>query len=743
MALDVVRGTNNKPAASSALVEALGGVPNLTGRLFLGFPIIRTAEGPQPVEALWLSEEKGIVVFDLVEADDLENYQGRQDDAFNAIEGHLRLDRRLVARRKLRVPVNVLTFAPQCADAGEDGYPVLTKANVTDQLAALADWSDSCPEAHDAALSALQNVQTIQPTRSREQDAPRAAKLKKLEGAIKTLDNWQHTAMIETIDGVQRIRGLAGSGKTIVLALKAAYLHYIHPEWCIAITFYTRSLKGTFKRLVRDWHIRYTGEEPDWSHLQVINAWGTHGGDGIYSEFCRRNDIDYLDFGRAKLLSQEDPFASACQAALNEATRIKTTYDAILVDEAQDLPPAFLRLCYDLLNKPKRLVYAYDELQRLSGESMPSSEKIFGTKPNGKPQVSLGPKQDIILRTCYRNSRPILVTAHALGFGIYRRPPDSARRQTRSPAKPAHRALGLVQMFDQDSLWQDVGYSVIEGKLEEGEDVTLHRDSSTSPPFLEEIPCMAPILSGAARPPDHPFHDLVQFHVFGDEDEQAQWVVAEVEKNLREDGLRPDDIIVINPDPRTTRKKAGAVRARMLKRRIACHIAGVDTDRDTFFIEDSIALSGVPRARGNEAAMVYVINAESGIAGTHNAASVRNRLFAAITRSKAWVRVAGIGPAMKELRREYKRLVENDFMLRFRYPTAAERKEIRTIHRDLSPQQQEKRRRANSDLRNVIRGIQRDIQRGEYTVEDIDPENRQLLKIFNENSETADRARAD
>ena len=713
MALDIVRGTNNKPAASGALVDALGGVPNLTGRLFLGFPIIRTATGPQAVEALWLSEERGIVVFDLVEADDLGNYQDRQDDAFNAIEGHLRLDRRLVVRRKLRVPVNVLTFAPQCAETGEDDYPVLTNANVADQLAALDDWSDSCSEAYDAALSALENVSTIRrSTRNRQQDAPRAAKLKQLEGAIATLDPWQSRAVIETIEGVQRIRGLAGSGKTIVLALKAAYLHTLHPEWRIAITFYTRSLKGAFERWVRDFHIRYTAEEPDWSRLEVVNAWGAQGGDGIYSEFCRRSGIDYLDFSSAKLQSRTDPFAGACQAALNEATRVKTAYDAILVDEAQDLPPAFLRLCYALLNKPKRLVYAYDELQRLSGEAMPSPEEIFGTRANGRPQVSLDSKQDIILRICYRNSRPILVTAHALGFGIYRRPPHTARRQAHSPPKPPHRAIGLVQMFDQDSLWQDVGYSVIEGKLEEGEDVTLGRDQSASPAFLE----------------DHsPFDDLVQFHVFDDEDEQAQWIVAEVEKNLREDGLRPDDIVVINPDPITTRRKVGVVRARMLERGIACHLAGVDTDRDTFFIKDSITLSGVPRAKGNEAAMVYVINAESGVAGTHNAASVRNRLFSAITRSKAWVRVSGIGIVMKELTREYERLVENDFMLRFRYPTAIERREIRTIHRDLSPQQQKKLRRTNSELRSVIQGI----RRGESTVDDIDPEIReQLLTIL-------------
>lgn len=717
VALDIVRGTNNKPAASSALVDALEEMPNLTGRLFLGFPIIRTATGPQAVEALLLSEESGIVVFDLVEADNLENYQDRQDDAFNAIEGHLRLDRRLVDRRRLRIPVNALTFAPQCTDAGDDNYPVSTRANIADCLAAFGDWSEFCLDAYEAALSALENVSTIRrSTRSREDDAPRASKLRHLEGAIATLDPWQSRAVIETIDGVQRIRGLAGSGKTIVLALKAAYLHTLHPEWRIAITFYTRSLKGAFERWVRDFHIRYTGEEPDWSHLEVVNAWGARSGDGIYSEFCHRNDVDYLDFSAAKNRSQADPFAGACQAALDEATGINTVYDAILIDEAQDLPPAFLRLCYALLNKPKRLVYAYDELQRLSGESIPSPEAIFGHNANGKPQVSLSSEQDVILRTCYRNSRPILVTAHALGFGIYRRPSHNAGQ---------NRPLGLVQMFDQANLWRDVGYSVIEGELKEGEDVALHREPSASPAFLEDH-----------SSPD----DLVQFRVFRDENEQAQWMVAEIEKNLQEDGLRPDDIIVINPDPRTTRRKVGVVRGLLLERKILCHLAGVDTDRNTFFIQGSIALSGVPRAKGNEAAMIYVINAEAGVTGIHDAASVRNRLFAAITRSKAWVRISGIGAAMRGLEREYERLVDNDFTLRFRYPTATERTRIHTIHRDLSPQQREKRRRTNNDLREVIK----DIRRGKSMVDDIDPDIRDgLLEILKENSETARRTHAD
>lgn len=78
-------------------------------------------------------------------------------------------------------------------------------------------------------------------------------------------------------------------------------------------------------------------------------------------------------------------------------------YDAVLVDEAQDFSPAFLKLCYEMLREPKRLVYAYDELQNLRLQSLPSPEEIFGVDEHGVPNVTFRssedgqPEQDIIL----------------------------------------------------------------------------------------------------------------------------------------------------------------------------------------------------------------------------------------------------------------------------------------------------------------------------------------------------------
>src|SRR3546814_10366125 len=91
-----------------------------------------------------------------------------------------------------------------------------------------------------------------------------------------------------------------------------------------------------------------------------------------------------------------------------------------------------------MLTPPKRLVYAYDELQNLSGVSLPPPEEIFGNDEAGRPLVTFGEdrRRDVILQKCYRNSRPVLVSAHGLGFGIYRDAPQGA-------------PTGLVQMFDR------------------------------------------------------------------------------------------------------------------------------------------------------------------------------------------------------------------------------------------------------------------------------------------------------
>ena len=671
---DIVRGINDKPASTSALIESFLRPSTLSGRLYIGFPIVGSQSGKFSVDALYVSEQYGIVAFDLVDGANVDGYEQRQDQAYTNLHSRLYTHAELVSQRKLSIELHTITYAPAIADhltKINDPHAITNDSNLLEAIMQLT-WAGHSEEIFERALSAIQSISTIRKPKSARQpliDNSLGARIQKIEDSVATLDSHQSRAVIETVEGVQRIRGLAGSGKTVVLALKAAYLHVQHPDWRIAVTFNTRSLKPQFRRLINLFCIDQSGEEPNWEQIRVLNAWGAPGGgerDGIYHEFCESNGIEYLNFGEAKLrYSYDGSFQEACALALSQVETARVLYQAVLVDEAQDFPPEFLKLCYESLDENKRLVYAYDELQTLSGEGLPPAEEIFGSDSDGSPMVTfdssgeeVGARRDVILEKCYRNSKPILVSAHALGFGIYR--------------KPSAGSIGLVQMFKQPELWTEIGYISKSGRLVPGKQAILARTPETSPVFLE----------------DHsPIDELIQFKLFNSEGEQSEWVAAEIERNLNENELDYDDIVVINTDPVTTRKKLGLVRAALLTRKIPNHLAGVDTTADTFFHSDrkSITCTGVHRAKGNEAAMVYVINAQECHSNAANLARVRNRLFTAMTRSKAWLRVTGVGDSMKQLIDEYDAVKEARFELQFQYPSLADLDQLQLIHRDISP----------------------------------------------------------
>jgi superfamily I DNA and RNA helicase len=711
----IIRGTNDKPVASQSLIDTVARVPGLRGQLFIGYPIIGTADGPHPIDAVLVSPDKGVVVFDLVEGSDLGDYEDRQDGSATRLQQRLLGYKELVKRRELLVVINGLTYAPAVHSSripDNDDYPVAGPDTLGTQLE-YRTWLSPSPVVYEQTLSAIQSISTIRRTRgSRQISSPesRGAILQRLESSIATLDKLQSKAVIETVEGVQRIRGLAGSGKTVILALKAAYLHAQHPDWRIAVTFNTRSLKDQFRRLITTFAIESTAEEPNWDNLRIVSSWGAPGGgdrDGLYYEYCVRNGVPYYDFRSARAqYGREDAFGGACRSALADAGKPVELYDAILVDEAQDLPPEFLRLCYSMLTASHRLVYAYDELQILSGHGLPPAEEIFGRDEKGRPRETfetssydMGARRDIVLEKCYRNSRPVLVSAHALGFGVYRTP-------TRSDT------TGLVQMFDKPSLWADIGYVAAEGQLEPGSHVTLQRTADTSPLFLEE---------------HSPIDDLVQFMRFDSKTEQDEWVADQIVVNLAED-LRHDDIVVINTDPLTTRDNVGPIRKALLDRSVDNHLAGVDTRADVFFKagSESVTFTGIYRAKGNEAGMVYIVNAHECQSSASNLASVRNRLFTAMTRSKAWVRVVGIGSKMDDLIEEYQKVKDASFALSFTYPTPEQRERIQIIHREMTPSVEARRDQREASLVSLVS----DFENGNLFPEDLSPELLDQLRRF-------------
>lgn len=711
--LDVVYGDVTNPLLLRGLVDVLRKLDPV-GTLYLGYPVLASADSRVRIDAMLISRQYGFVTFLFGQAPTNGEHGGwemlrqQQDELYGALESYLGRHASLRAGRKLAFEINTVTLlpSPPPESAGlqdAEGYYVDLEG-----LANVLKGLTQIPEAVQRSLdAAINKVLTIRPAKKRvnvTRDNSRGAKLKVMEKEIANLDQWQKRSAIEVPDGVQRIRGLAGSGKTIVLALKAAYLHAQHPDWRIGLTFYTRSLYQQMEDLTRRFSFEHILDEPDWSKLQILHAWGSiREKAGVYTTLALHLGHSVRDWSYAKTMyGADNAFAGICRELLHAARARKTLepiFDAVLIDEAQDLPQEFFELVALFTRKPHRIAFAYDELQQLNAALVPSVEDLFGRTDAGKPRLRLQSsgyaRADVVLPMCYRNPPWTLTVAHALGFGIYRQE-------------------GLVQHFDNASLWKEIGYQVDAGQLADGEQVVLSRNPGSFPQFFAE-----------QLSPD----DAVQFYAFSNDEEQLAWVAKSIKKNLERDELYTDDILIVLPDAYTSKRRAVELVRVLAQHGVSAHHVGATSSQDEMFREKSIAITHVYRAKGNEAAMVYVIDAEYAVpdkrwASATGLASRRNVLFTAITRAKAWVRVSGVGAGMEALRAEFQRVVSENFQLRFRIPTEEERKHLRQLHRDRSEAETARRQEAMRSLEAAFEAL----DRGDIEMDELPEEIKQRLE---------------
>ena len=694
--LEVTHGQTKNQLVANELRSLLIN-SDLQGSLYIGYPILATADESITVDALLLTLEHGLVAFLFSDQSQIVNtdfetwrlLSDRQDQLFVAVENSLRRHEPLRRGRRLAIEVQTVTVIPNSADVPEglDGE----YADLDNLLNVIAQHPPIEDQYFKPLQAALQRVSTIRPPKKRtgiNSSESKGAVLSRIEAEIANLDQWQKRAAIESPDGPQRIRGLAGSGKTVVLALKAAYLHAQNPEWTIAVTFSSRALYQQFEDLVRRFSFEHMNDEPNWQQLKILHAWGGRGREGLYQQIaihCGLTPRDFL-YGKSKY-GMEGAFEGVC-AELLSATAPSTLapmYDAVLIDEAQDLPISFFKMVHKMTRPPKRIIWAYDELQKLSESALPTIEQQFGEDAQGQPIVTLvnstdAPSQDIVLPICYRNTPWTLTLAHGLGLG-------TAREE------------GLVQSFDDSSLWTDIGYRIVDGDFQKGSSVTLERAPNSSPDYFSVL--LTP-------------KEAIQSMTFADSEAQASWVAQSIRRNLDEDELEHDDILIVLPDAYTAKSEAKTVLRALANLRIEGHLAGVTTSQDEIFQADSIAIANIYRSKGNECPMVYVLNAQHCVA-PRRLATVRNILFTAITRSKAWVRICGWGSRMIRLEKEIESIRSNSYRLRFRVPTEEELETMRRIHRDLTATERDKLKKAERGLRSFVEAL----ERGEISIDDL------------------------
>jgi superfamily I DNA and RNA helicase len=474
------------------------------------------------------------------------------------------------------------------------------------------------------------------------------------------LDQEQRKVSMQLPSGPQRIRGLAGTGKTVILALKAALTHKDLSDFKILFVFNTQSMYNQIRNLVSKYYIYENRKEPNWNNLEILHAWGGSSKQGFYSKTCK--DFNIAAYRWQDVRTTKDPYEFIFRDLLNKIKKIKfePIYDMVLIDEAQDFPQPFFELIYLLTKKPKRIIWAYDEFQSMNELRIKEPEELFGLNESEEPNIRNtdlngqyvgGIDKDFILPKSYRNPRIALMTAHGIGLGLYRKE-------------------GIIDILSDRKSWRALGYKVESPNKEEyteDDKMVIERPDENNKNILE----------GLLKENGHSDRELFTFHKFKTKQEEYKFVVQEISRLINKEGFKPEQIIVISLASTKTNDIFSFLRQLLDSFKIKCITPGFIENSDKFQEPGFVTLTTPFRAKGNEAEVVFVIDAENIISSYSFRA--RNAAFVSITRSRGWSYVVGSGTKMTDLDSELAELFKSYPKFNFSFPSEEEIKRRRIV----------------------------------------------------------------
>lgn len=639
--------------------------------IYYGFPVFKDYEDSSVKSKFCiLSKSHGLIILNTASSNDITDDDDNLDQLYSFIESALKKSKIIrINKKKLAINLESALYIENLPDDIKDNLEneiVCSLRGIKSLLDGVKIEPEIQGDIFDEVRSIIEGSKALSRASKRikvsEDPSTKLNVLIALEKEVANFDVEQRKIAISLINGPQRIRGLAGSGKTVVLAMKAAHIHLQHPTKKILFTFYTKSLYGLIRESIARFYRHFAGDEPNWELIEILHAWGGRYIDGVYYNACTDNSISGISFPEAKRQNYSDPFSVVCKDASLKS--IEQKYDYILIDEAQDLPNEFFQLCYKLAKgntgPSKNIVWGYDELQSIFNVYQRTPEELFGSDEDGKPRIDLnafssslsfGQSNDLVLYKCYRNPLEVLVTAHALGFAIYAKKP--------------------VQMLENKAHWEDVGYYIEDDKeLLVGSKVRIGRKRECSPLSIYEHQSV---------------DDIIQHYEATTVDDECSWIIDRIIE-AKNEGIKSHDILIICLDDRNAKTYFSKISLLLVRNGIRSNnLLASSSTAPPFMLEEMITLSTVHRAKGNEAAMVFAIGID-GLYKERELRSGRNKIFTAFTRTKAWLRVTGIGVRARTFFNEIDQSIEESPFLSFEVPST---QEIETIQRDLSSKPQE------------------------------------------------------
>lgn len=563
-------------------------------------------------------------------------------------------------RRNLAFNISSVLFLPNMTNKNEldiDSEVITNKGELFSYMDCMEKENGKVDnEIISDALAILEgSIAIIKPKErlvEESQEITKAYILSKLEEEIAKFDDAQKYAALSQIKGPQRIRGLAGSGKTIILCMKAALLHLKYPDKKILFTFMTKSLYDYIEKLItRFYKVLGDGSIPDFDKsINIRHAWGGESLKGVYYETCKRENVEPISFSdAARNVGGGKAFNYICDNLIREKRgMLNKEYDYVIIDEAQDFEASFYKLCRGIV-KDDCVIWGYDDLQNIFNVKRQDTKTLFADEELNICGIDLVELQkthpdmdnDIVLSKSYRSLKEILVTAHAIGLGVYN---DT-----------------LIQSLENDEHWNDLGYLIIEGSCINNQRVIIERPSINSPLVIED---------------KKDIEEIIKLYDATNIDDEVNFVADKIELAIRKDKLRPDDIMVICLDDRNAKSYFSRLESRLYERDIYSHNLSSNAYEKGFLEDNCVTLTTVYKAKGNETAMVFLIGCDVFERKKDNI-QMRNKIFTAMTRAKAWLRVSGCKIEHGSLFNEIRKVKENEFRLDFIH------KDENTIKRDL------------------------------------------------------------
>lgn len=220
-----------------------------------------------------------------------------------------------------------------------------------------------------------------------------------------------------------KIQGIAGSGKTFLLLHKLIREYIRNKDSKIIMTCHNKSLvvdlRNNINSLANSLKIK---EQIDWGkRLTLSHAWD------IYREICNKLSVEYYPFINSP---KNNSLEISCSKTLKDIENIDVEhiYDFIFIDEAQDLPDEWIKLCEKI---SKKVYVAFDIFQN-----------IFNTQLSEKETEC-----DYTLSHCYRTPPLLLMFGHSIAMGLFK---DDKK----------------MQWFNKSQYWEKCGY-IVDGNPEE------------------------------------------------------------------------------------------------------------------------------------------------------------------------------------------------------------------------------------------------------------------------------------